>query len=59
MIDIYTKIVLTIIAVCLLAITLHPIISPIPVTASSIQAVDIAKVGGRDVWQEIPVKIVD
>ena len=59
MIDIYTKIVLTIIAICLLAITLQPIISPTPVAASSIQAVDIAKVGGRDVWQEIPVKIVD
>ena len=59
MIDIYTKIVLTIIAICLLAITLQPIINSTPVTASSIQAVDIAKVGGRDVWQEIPVKIVD
>jgi len=59
-IDLYTKILLTIIAGCLVWQTVRPIV--IPTTAGAgpaIVNVNIEKVGGRAVYKVLPVAIVE
>ena len=46
MIDSYTKIILTIIAVVLVMLLIRPALIPGPVTASGLSNVNIAEVGG-------------
>jgi len=54
-IDLYTKFILTVIAVSLLGLLLRPVILPqMAVTARNIQDVNIAKVGGDYIGQFTP-----
>jgi len=55
--DPYTKVILTIIAACLIGLLLRPIITPKTVTAFS-QATDvnIVRVGGHLIGSKVPVK---
>ena len=46
LLDAYTKIILTIIAVALVMLLIRPVLTPNPVTASSLSNVNIAEVGG-------------
>jgi len=52
-VDLYTKIVLTVIAICLVVIAFR---STPYATATSGQPVDIVAVGGRTVYDAVPVK---
>ena len=58
-IDLYTKIVLTVIAGCLLWHSIKPVVIPETVIASNgIQKVDIAQIGGVSVYNaKLPVQI--
>jgi len=57
MTDPYTKVILTIIAVCLIGLLLRPLIIPRTVTAFS-QATDvnIVRVGGNLIGRKVPVE---
>jgi hypothetical protein len=57
-VDLYTKIILTVIAVALLGILLQPYISTQPVNAStSVLDVNIKELGGRRIVDTLPVDI--
>ena len=55
--SLYTKVILTIIAVCLIGLLLRPLIIPRTVTAFS-QATDvnIVRVGGNLIGRKVPVE---
>jgi len=58
-VDLYTKIVLTVIAGALLGILFQPYISTQPVNASTgtVQKVDIVQVNGRKLIDTVPVDV--
>jgi len=56
MITTYTKVILTIIAICLVLGLLRPIIIPGPVVAGDIIDVNIAKVGDWIIGRRLPVE---
>jgi len=59
-IDLYTKILLTIIAGCLLWQTAGPLFIPTRAEAGAeIVNVNIEKVGGRQVYKALPVSVED
>jgi len=55
--SLYTKVILTIIAVCLIGLLLRPLIIPKTVTAfSQVTDVNIVRVGGHLIGSKVPVK---
>jgi len=58
MIDIYTKVILTIIGITLIGLLLQPIIMPKPSIADGIVAVDLVRINGYYVQNPLEVKVV-
>ena len=58
-VDLYTKVILTVIAGCLLWHSIKPVVIPAQAVASNgIQKVDISQIGGVSVYNaRLPVKV--
>lgn len=58
-VDLYTKVILTVIAICFVWHSIKPAVIPGPAAASNgIQKVDIAQIGGVSVYNStLPVRI--
>ncbi len=56
--DLYTKIILTIIAICLVWMVVSPIaITPVQAGSKDIINVNIEQVDGRNIYKALPVKV--
>jgi len=54
--DLYSKVVLTIIAICLIVLSFNSI--PNADAKKEVQKVDIVSIGGTSVWKTLPVNII-
>lgn len=54
--DLYSKVVLTIIAICLIVLSFNSI--PNADAKKDVQQVDIVSIGGTSVWKALPVNVI-
>ncbi len=57
--DLYTKFILTVIAICLVILVFKPVAVPPVFAGNNTLDINISSVGGRSVYNAIPVKTVN